>query len=820
MRGKSKRIVTALFLAVIFLMANVKAVYAEGEEKLKITHSYGFESAYKAGSLVPVTVEIDNNLKDIDGEIQLEIPVNNMDMDGSQSDSVTIYAQGVNLPRGTKKKVTLNVPIARNVTSIKVNVTEGRNTLITKEISLGAALNPNDFIIGVLSDDFNSVSYINRVAVDSPMMGGKRSYQSKLVKMDENMVPEDLNVFKNINVIIINNFDTSKLKPAKYEALKKWVEQGGTLLMGTGPSYGKTVSVFKDNFLSAEIIGEASIDTSALNKLLDNKSDRTMKLEVINVNMKDTEAIIKDGDRTLVHKLEKGKGVVALAAFDFGLSPLSSWSLNSTFGEALLGKVLPAYYLDSTYDRITYGGYKNNLSYTLSNIPELPVPKASHLIIIFFLYIAIVAPANYIILKKKDKREYMWFTVPVLSILFAGIVYFAGARTRVTRPVLNVLSTIEIDNKGNQLFESYGAVITPSKSNIRIEAEEGMSLRPLSNLEYYGKPMNPGGNANSSLSKVYSKVVQAPKAYMEYYDTAVFGQYSFIIDTGEVRKGTLQAEVSFKDNKLIGAIKNNTGLDLDRCFVITPTSFVTVGEIKNGQVKNIDEPINVHNGMGYELVNSMFGINYGYNPNSSAEEIRERKIAEQMRGIIQSYFESSNMRVMDNIIMAITETPVTKDIIVNSAPVKRYGRTLVTSKFKISYVNGSSAEFPLGSIRPVVSAANGHLKYDDMHGIIHGDSGEVEIRYAMDKAITPKKIEIKATPDISFKGMPVIQGKGYIMNVEKEDWEEFDYKDFSIDEDKISKYVNKDNVLLIKIDTTGMRDVGTVPQIYMKGSVK
>jgi hypothetical protein len=58
------------------LAASVGTVNGAEEEKLKVSHTYGFENVFKWGSLIPVTIEVDNNLKNIDGEIQIEIPVN------------------------------------------------------------------------------------------------------------------------------------------------------------------------------------------------------------------------------------------------------------------------------------------------------------------------------------------------------------------------------------------------------------------------------------------------------------------------------------------------------------------------------------------------------------------------------------------------------------------------------------------------------------------------------------------------------------------------------------------------------------------------
>ncbi len=43
---------------------------------------------------------------------------------------------------------------------------------------------------------------------------------------------------------------------------------------------------------------------------------------------------------------------------------------------------------------------------------------------IFIIYILIVGPINYIILKRKKKLEYAWLTIPIIAIIFTILIYF------------------------------------------------------------------------------------------------------------------------------------------------------------------------------------------------------------------------------------------------------------------------------------------------------------------------------------------------------------------------------------------------------------
>ncbi|HQI15739.1 MAG TPA: hypothetical protein PLL37_02155, partial [Bacillota bacterium] len=217
-----------LMLALIIGQPALQPLQAEAEDEIRIDMKVGFDKFYKIGFAAPVYFEIENNFRDINGELQIEMP--------NQYDSITIYAINVNLPRNSVKKFLMNVPMNVFNTKINVNLAEGDSIIRTKSFRIDPGSSADTYAIGILSDDFDSVKYINKVSMQS--FG---NISTKNVKLDEDSFPEDMDVLKTFNVIVINNYDTSKLSAAQYETLKRWVSDGGMLVIGTGPSQNKTL---------------------------------------------------------------------------------------------------------------------------------------------------------------------------------------------------------------------------------------------------------------------------------------------------------------------------------------------------------------------------------------------------------------------------------------------------------------------------------------------------------------------------------------------------------------------------------------------------
>ena len=274
--------------------------------------------------------------------------------------------------------------------------------------------------------------------------------------------------------------------------MKKWVTDGGVLIIGTGPSQNKTLAVFKDDFITGEVGEVRMLTTSSLHKMAGSKTVEAANISVLDISMKDSAPIIKDGDFTLLQKIEKGRGVVAVASFDFGLEPLSSWIGNSAFADKVIAAILPQYYQSDMYQKgMMMQDNVYAIDNALRNIPELPLPKTSHMVFLYIAYILLAAPISYFILKRMDKRELMWLTVPAFSIVFSGVIYVSGIGTRLTEPITNVISLVDIDNSGTIAPKTYAGVFTPNKDSIRVEAGEDFNIRPLMlNNGYYGGSMS------------------------------------------------------------------------------------------------------------------------------------------------------------------------------------------------------------------------------------------------------------------------------------------------------------------------------------------
>lgn len=778
----------------MMIQSSMLGVYAEGD--IKINAEIGYEGFYKLSSVVPIRIEVENNLRDINGELQVEV------INGSNN--LTLYAMKVSLPKGTTKQFVINAPIIKFNANLKINIVEGRKKIISKITKVTSSLSSDAFVIGMLSDDYESIRYINTIPINQ-----NSSTKTFTIHLDENIFPEELEALNMFNIIMINNYDTSKLGSKQYETLKNWVSEGGLLLIGTGPSYNKSLAMFEDDFLSGDISDIKSVSTSSLYTIMENSnSDESLEISILDIKLNNSTTLISEGEYSILQRIDKNRGVVAVASFDFGLEPLANWVGNKSFGESLLKSVLPVTYFNE-FDKkdLSFRQPRYSINNTLRNIPELPQPSTKNMVLIFIVYILLIAPISYIVLKKIDKRELLWVTIPVFAIIFSIIIYVSGVGTRITQPLVNIISVINIDKNGNMLSDTYAGVFTPTKNNIRLEADEDVSIKLLDEVNR----ATIYGGVDNKQRKVTSKVILSPKPVIEFFDVGLWGMKSVILEKKVKEHGNVISDLLYFNDKLTGIITNESGFDLEDCYIITSNQYVRLENIKNGETIKIDNDIKEHYGNIYDLTNIIYKDNLTTSHSRQTEkEIQEFRKNSQKKQVFENYYWNENISNSNIKLIAWSKTPFVGKLLVNNKEVRSIEKVFLASDVNISYQIGNTVEYPFGHIEPKIisNLDNGH--FNELDKRIHG-MDLVKFSFDMDSSVIPEIVKI------DFDSVTVL-AKNYVWDYSINDWEKINGDEMTIIDEDIKKYVGEDNVVKLKTELNSKSI--SLPKIYVKGSVK
>lgn len=811
-RNRLKKISLVLVFVILACQLAVTA-YADRsttDQTIAIDMGIGFDKFYKLGYAVPLYFELDNKLKDFNGELQVEMP--------TEYETIMLYATQVSLPKDSVKKLVVNIPMNRFLSKLKINLVEGKNQIASRTFRIDPGVNMETLVIGVLSDDYDSVKYINSISIQ-----GTGALAARNIRLDESAFPEDLDVLKAFNVIVINNFDTSKLGRKQYEALKKWTMEGGLLVIGTGPSHNKTLAVFKDNFLTGQTGGLKMLQTTALAGFAANKgsdgsaqteaaltgSAASLTLNVLDIALKESRPIITEGSFQLVQSIDRGSGRIIVAAFDLGMEPLATWIGSATFADRLLSSAMTGLPGAGNY----YKGMPEQNVYAMDsavrNIPELALPKTSYMFIVFALYILLAAPISYIVLKRMDRRELLWLTVPALSLLFSAAVYVSGFGTRMTEPVVNMISILNFDESGSAALATYAGIFTPTKNNIRVEAENGVQIMPLLvNRGNYGSV-----DGNEQVRKIEAKVSLSPQNAIEFYRTGVWSMKTVMLEDDREVGGKIEGKLNYTGGSFTGTLKNATGFDLEECYIVTSNQYLKLGAIKNGETLNIDVKPSSYFGNRYDLMNAIYKDPYsGPNPQDKLtyEEIKVLRENMQKRQVLEYSFLNRDFGSREAVLLGWSRQTPAQGILINGKKAKRFEKSLVFSDVQVSFRSGNAVEYPYGFIQPNIVNSPSMGNFDEMNKTFFG-SGTVEVHYPIDGTIRVEGVKIKYT-------LGTHNVKQYIWNAKSNAWEKGDYTNFSVEGESIEKYIDGDNLLRLKFEIND--DNIQLPEISVKGSVK
>ncbi|WP_435788256.1 hypothetical protein [Clostridium sp.] len=797
MRKCANTFIVFLMALTVFTGIGTRAE-ATANKDINVKVEVGFNKNYKVGNSSPITMNIDNKYKDIKGEVEIRVP--------STPGKYVSYVKQLSMQKNSQKDIIINVPISGARTDYTIVISNGKEIVYEDKLTINNTSNNMTQFIGILSEDSDSLTYIN----EAPSNIGT-SLVTKTIMLNEKSFPEDFLVLKTFDVLIINNYDTTRLSKAQYEVLKQWVKNGGTLMIGTGVNQAKTLGVFKDDFIKGSIGEVSTITTSKINNVAtygDNNSK--VSIEALDMKIENSKVNMAENGVSLVQSLSVGKGVIGIVAFDLGLPPFVGWSNNSVFAQKLIGIINPDLGKVNKGKDMQSGQDVWVIRNIMNQFSELASAKTGKFYIIIFIYILVVAPLSYIILKKLDKREFMWISVPVLAVIFGFIVFISGSGGRINKVTANVVSGIYMDEKGNAGVSTYAGIFTTNKMKLTVQSKAGKQMFPM--VDYNNQY---GNNMVTGNEELEAKIYVDGNRGLEYVNTSILENKVMRIQQQNLELGKIETDVKMKNGSITGNIKNSTKIDLEDCYIVTTGEYYKIGNLKIGESKVIPTSGGSYGGNMDQFSNQVI---MGYNQNGNqgnTAQVNSNELIDnsQKQGMLRLMFRGNNMEASGIKLIGFSKTPIEDPILINGENnVAKNERIVLVMPISVRFIDGNNVNYPMGFI-PFEVVSSNSIKYDTFNKRLYG-IGDAEIEYSIDKKVNVEEVAINTTN--LTNGNPQ-QPNIYIYNYTNDKYEKL--IDTAITGDKLKRYLNEDNKIKIKLEIKNDGDYG-IPKISASGKVK
>lgn len=898
--------ITIFFLIIVsatpmLLPLEVYSARSNGDVEMEV--KAGFDGAARLGSYIPYRVLLINKGRTVNGEVQIEVKID--------SENKSIISKPVSLPEGSVKEIVINAPVFTARRGVKIRFTEGNKTIKEIEYTFTKLIPPDMKTIGILSSDNSAYNFLNgamilqpidhryiekmritsaagvystttNIIVEDGVIGGEVSkVESVLLPLDDESLPEDIKVMKSFDILIISNYDTGILSGQQLETLEKWVEEGGTLVLGSGVNWKKiyntlpqslkkfsvtdTVSTNKiedlENFSGINFVNDVSLSTvtgSIGFKTQQNNEQSKMqqpeKDQVLfspNIN----EVIIGSDEQPLAVKYIHGNGRILFLTFDPGMEPVASWNGRQAFWEKLLFH--SSISSNNIYEHGTgyyYSNYNNMYyNYLAEQVPEDRTPPFPFMFITIVVYIIIVGPFLYLFLKKKDKREISWIAIPAVALLCTFIIYLAGFKTRYRTAVLNTVSMINLDmeNQRAEIVTGMG-VFNNKRGDLKLTYPEKdgieFDITQIENRSYvmYADGKEPEG-------KVVSKIVLSDPISYELYNVSMWEPKYISASKTEAFEDKIISSLNISDGKIKAIIENTTKYDFMDAFITLGSNFISIGDILSGQKKVVDVDLNsenVYKSFGQYLDAQYGRASYPSNvapPKDFPEKRRKRIAVDSLLGA--QYSEIKGQTKIG--FYALNYQNLGYDIKINSQEPIEYYTNGIFSSLEMNFEKGQRFDIPAGIILPEVSQES----FDQDIASVDGDSGvrvrgtgDIDFIYNIPEGLYPDVITLKFDTYIplyikyNIENMKernnnlqtkILQNKYeyYLYNTTLNRWEEIE--DNHIQTENVSQYVDENNRLKVRVKVVEMADMASgknydyveteqlaFPKLQLKGVVK
>lgn len=617
---------------------NVKKKIVKKNADFSVKTEMGLNGYATYGRVLPITLTVESK-KNFEGEIRV-IP--------GESDIAVKIAQGqdVVLAADESKKISFVMPSAGSNGLYYIQIANKDGKIIYSERDQLTLLDNGLYTkIGILSDDNSALNYFDGRSLKFSNYEGNTS----ILALDKEMFPENAEVLALLNYIVIDNYDTSQLSEKQYNALKEWVTDGGVLILGTGSNYQNVLHIFQDDFISGTfrkvdkktLTWEESIVSGTDEQVQVQEAYSLEDVDCVDLSLEDGNVLEKfSSDGSAVYK-DIGDGRVVVLAYDLAMEPFVSYRSRANVAVALLS----ASKTDKTIDNLN-SNYYDNSAYSCYSIVKLTdssrKPSGTLYGIILFGYVILVGPILYLILKLIKQREKIWIAIPVMALIFTGVVYGTSFLYRVNVPIVDTLSMISLSDDQQQ-EKVYTNIICPKTKNYELgmNADYQSIVYDTDNYGYGYSYVSSFVNTRSDAGQ-YDFMFKPgeDKNKLLFRNAEAFNTYSFSAQkSGENEIGTITYDLNCTTTGFSGTVTNHTHYDLEDAVVTFENHIYIAGDIKAGETIEID-PSRMKESVGYGTFDQLYSgasqNQKGYR-NYQVDSMMENyymKIAEYNQGII------------------------------------------------------------------------------------------------------------------------------------------------------------------------------------------
>ncbi|GAC1362678.1 MAG: hypothetical protein NVSMB44_18490 [Ktedonobacteraceae bacterium] len=556
----------------------------------------GFDEQYQDGNWVPIQVTLSNNGTDFSGKVSIHVPSSPYSNYNGSAPTYT-YQEPVSLPPGSRKQVTLYIPLSLgtqgNRSPVSVDLLDNNNNKIASKTGSPNSVSGNTVIVGILSTQPNNFGMLNS-ALSSVLNAS--IIQTKI--LTATTFPTKAEILRNFDVIVLDNFPTQTLASDQVTSLQSWVNQGGVLIAAGGPEWQRTLGSLPASLLPVVITGTNTLPAGAhlLPVSGPAKSGQTV---VDSVQSPVTISVAKPQEGStvllnanavpLITETLEGQGSVFYLAYDPALEPFIGWSGTSKLWSGLLLRVLGDQILSNSTGSSSGGPaniYGSAMDALLKSFFPNAYPPNWLILTLLVSYILLLGPIRFILVGRLKKRDWSWRIVLTTIVVFTLLSYGLALQQKGTSVVSSSISVIQLnkyDSTGSaEHITTYIGVFVPSQGDFTVHVPGANLVQPSDQPQYQSYPYR-------SQTTTQQTIVQsaATGTDVDLKGVDIWTARTLVSKHDLHTTGGISSNLVLQQNIISGTVTNTLPYALNDVYVLVGGDYVALGNFPSQSTQQV-----------------------------------------------------------------------------------------------------------------------------------------------------------------------------------------------------------------------------------------
>jgi len=545
------------FLLALVVLMPTGAVCAAQQSPVTLDVRTGYDGngQYHVSHWFPVNVVVANDGGDVRGTVEWRFP----------GDSEPSFHYEVDLPRGARKQVVL--PVVTNTSSrlAVLRLLVAGRPLVSNNVRLNP-VDTNEIAVGVLSSDQTLLNSLT----SGKLVNG---WTTVLSRLSVDLLPNDAALLEGLDVITVHDTDTSALSVGQRAALGRWVRLGGILLVSGGPDARRVASGLGDLLpveLGSDLRAHVPVDSIERLALRTDLGDLIQGVTANQITLHPNARALDASNLLITHDV--GAGRVIFAAFD--IAALRAWP-----GEPdLWSHVLTIE--DRMHLATSFRQRSENLVRDTLQLAALRLPSPAILLLLITVYIVVIGPVNFLLLRWLRRVDLAWVTTPILVAIFLVLAYGVSFVIRGSRPQISQLAFVQgVEGAPDGQATAFVSIFSPQRRSYNLGFTPDVLVSP-GTFEGFQTSMVPVSLSDSGAT--------VPDLLID-----VSALRTLLVEQPVADVPSVQSQLAHNTQQFSGTLRNTSGETLRNAMIVVGDSVQNLGDVGPGASVAVNLSLNL-----------------------------------------------------------------------------------------------------------------------------------------------------------------------------------------------------------------------------------